>query len=131
MHPQRARQGQFPGMKTGDADVYKAFACGSGISPATMGEGLASSCRDPCLMERDRGNFDNRHSLAQLEITCVLNTRWWVFDDSAQRYAIALTCITEAIAQASVPFSCEVRLPVWRASSLASNRPQSRSRETR
>ena len=31
---------------------------------------------------------------ATLEITCVLNTRWWVFDDSARRYAIALTCVT-------------------------------------
>ena len=89
--------GPFPGMGTGDPDVYKAFCwrfwnlvCRDG---GHMGVVLPRSAF--CA----KGSSEFRLAVfesATAVITFVLNTCGWVFDEAEPRYTIGLTCITRA-----------------------------------
>jgi hypothetical protein len=88
--------GPFPGMGTGDPDVYKAFCwrfwnliCHDG---GRIGVVLPRSAL--CA----KGSSEFRVAVfdkATAEITFLLNTGGWVFDEAEPRYTIGLTCITK------------------------------------
>jgi len=87
--------GPFPGMGTGDPDVYKAFAwrfwylaCADGgrIGVVLPRSALAAKgCKEFRERALGDGTFD--------DITFLLNRGGWVFDDAEHRYTIALVTL--------------------------------------
>jgi hypothetical protein len=87
--------GGFPGMGTGDPDLYKAFCWrfwrlvnsdGGRIGVVLPRSAFAAKGST----EFRRALFDNA---ATLELTQLKNTGGWVFDDAAHQYTITLTSI--------------------------------------
>lgn len=86
--------GPYPGMGTGDPDLYKAFcwrfwhllrdggAIGVVLPRSALSVAGSQPWRETVL---ERGAF--------ADVTFLLNTRGWVFDDAEPRYTIALTGI--------------------------------------
>lgn len=88
--------GGFPGMGTGDPDLYKAFtwrfwhlvaADGGRIGVVLPRSALAAKGSS----EFRRTIFDNAGCV---DVTMLLNRGGWTFDDAEHRYTIGLICIT-------------------------------------
>jgi hypothetical protein len=91
--------GPFPGMGTGDPDVYKAFAwrfwnliCVKGgrlgvVLPRSVFSAKGSEEFRRCVLSE--GSF--------ADLTFLLNSAGWVFDDAEYRYTIALCGLARAI----------------------------------
>ena len=87
--------GTYPGMGTGDTDLYKAFCwrfwrlttddCGR-IGVVLPRSAIAA-----------KGSTDFRKEMfkraAQVDVTMLMNRAGWVFDDAEHRYTIGLVCI--------------------------------------
>ena len=91
--------GAYPGMGTGDPDVYKAFiwrfwhlasAEGGRIGVVLPRSALAAKGSS----EFRRTVFDNA---GYVDVTMLLNRGGWVFDDAEHRYTIGLVCITRGV----------------------------------
>jgi hypothetical protein len=95
--------GPFPGMGTGDPDVYKAFAWRF-WNLVTDGGGRIGVVL-PRSAFAAKGSAEFRQSIfedaSDINITQLLNNRSWVFDDVHPQYTIALTCITKGAAGGS------------------------------
>jgi hypothetical protein len=88
--------GPYPGMGTGDPDLYKAFSW----------RFWSLVCRDggrfgvvlPRSAFAAKGSADFRRELFQgardVDLTMLLNTAGWVFDEAEHRYTIAFAAIT-------------------------------------
>jgi hypothetical protein len=87
--------GPFPGMGTGDPDVYKAF-CWRFWNLVQLGSGRIGVVL-PRSVWNAKGSTEFRTAVyAQgqvVDITVLLNTGGWVFDDAEPRYTIALTSL--------------------------------------
>ena len=97
---ERVRQalvsGSYPGMGTGDPDLYKAFCWRFWHLTAT------DSGRIGVVLPRSalaaKGSTEFRRTIfdgsAKVEIEMLLNRAGWVFDEAEHRYTIGLVCIT-------------------------------------
>ena len=86
--------GPYPGMGTGDPDLYKAFSWrfwnlvrpDGAVGIVLPRSALSASGSEPWRQAvLDGGTFDN--------VTFLLNTRGWVFDEAEHRYTIGLVAI--------------------------------------
>jgi len=86
--------GPYPGMGKGDPDLYKAFSWrfwtlvrdGGAVGVVLPRSALSASGSAPWrLAVLDGGTFD--------DVTMMLNTRGWVFDDAEHRYTIGLVSL--------------------------------------
>lgn len=87
--------GPFPGMGTGDPDLYKAFAWRFWHLAARPGGRIGVVLPRSALMAKGSGDF-RQTALANghlLDLTFLLNSGGWVFDDAEPRYTIALTSL--------------------------------------
>lgn len=97
--------GPFAGMGTGDPDLYKAFAWrflqslrvggrfGVVLPRSALSASGSALWREAVLTE---GEFE--------DVTLVLNTRGWAFDDMEQRYTIGLVCVMKRAGDKRVRF---------------------------
>lgn len=87
--------GVYPGMGTGDPDLYKAFCwrfwnlCS--VDSGRIGVVLPRTCLSGKGSESFRKAVFQRSE--QVDVTTVLNRGGWVFDDAEHRYTIGLVCI--------------------------------------
>jgi Eco57I restriction-modification methylase len=93
--------GPFPGMGTGDPDVYKAFAWRFWNLVTERGGRIGVVL--PRSAFAAKGSSEFRQSILgnaeQVTITQLLNNRSWVFDDVHPQYTITLTCIEKGAAE--------------------------------
>lgn len=89
--------GPFPGMGTGDPDVYKAFCWRFWNLSAPKGGRIGVVLPRSALSAKGSSEFRLKGLLAaeHVDVTMLLNTGGWVFDEAEHRYTIALTCITK------------------------------------
>jgi hypothetical protein len=94
--------GPFPGMGTGDADLYKAFCWRFWALVAADGGRIGVVL--PRSAFAAKGSTEFRLALfaraTLLDLTMLTNTGGWVFDEAEPRYTIALACIARGV---SVP----------------------------
>ena len=91
--------GAFPGMGTGDPDLYKAFCWRfwrlTGEDGGRIGVVLPRSALAA------KGSTDFRQTVfgesEHVEVTMLLNRAGWVFDEAEHRYTIGLVCIVHGI----------------------------------
>jgi hypothetical protein len=88
--------GPFPGMGTGDPDLYKAFSWRFWSLLADNGGRMGvvlprSAFAAKGSTEFRKRLFDDAHNV---DLTMLLNTGGWVFDDAEPRYTIALAVVT-------------------------------------
>jgi hypothetical protein len=92
--------GPFPGMGTGDPDVYKAFAWRFWNLVTERGGRIGVVL--PRSAFAAKGSAEFRQSIFELaddvNVTQLLNNRSWVFDDVHPQYTITLTCIEKGAA---------------------------------
>ena len=88
--------GAYPGMGTGDPDLYKAF-CWRFWKLATMSGGQVGVVLPRSALAA-KGSTDFRQTVfrhaAQIDIVTLLNRAGWVFDDAEHRYTVSLICIS-------------------------------------
>lgn len=93
--------GPFPGMGTGDPDVYKAFAWR--FWNLVAGQGGRIGVVLPRSAFAAKGSAEFRQSIFQraddVNVTQLLNNRSWVFDDVHPQYTITLICIEKGAAE--------------------------------
>lgn len=87
--------GGFPGMGTGDPDLYKAF-CWRFWRLTTAQDGRIGVVLPRSAMAA-KGSSEFRrtvfHEADPVDITMLLNRAGWVFDDAEHRYTICLVCV--------------------------------------
>ena len=87
--------GVYPGMGTGDPDLYKAF-CWRFWNLCSVDEGrIGVVLPRTCLSGKGSESFRKvvfRNS-EKVDVTTLLNRGGWVFDDAEHRYTIGLVCI--------------------------------------
>ena len=97
--------GAYPGMGTGDPDLYKAFCWRFWRLTA------AESGRIGVVLPRSalaaKGSTEFRREMfaraASVDVTMLLNRAGWVFDDAEHRYTIGLVCIAHgALSEKSI-----------------------------
>ena len=88
--------GSYPGMGTGDPDLYKAFCWR--FWHLTAAEGGRIGVVLPRSALAAKGSTPFRHTMfersARVDVTMLLNNRNWVFPEVHPQYTIGLTCIT-------------------------------------
>lgn len=88
--------GAFPGMGTGDPDLYKAFSWR--FWDLTAAEGGRIGVVLPRSALAAKGSTDIRRTMfggsASVDVDMLLNRAGWVFDEAEHRYTIGLVCIT-------------------------------------
>ena len=86
--------GAFPGMETGDPDLYKAFCWRFW---RLTGDGGRIGVVLPRSALAAKGSTAFRHTVfgksEAVEVTMLLNRAGWVFDEAEHRYTIGLVCI--------------------------------------
>lgn len=91
--------GPFPGMGTGDPDLYKAFCWRFWALVAADGGRIGVVL--PRSAFAAKGSTEFRLALFEkaqlLDLTMLLNTGGWVFDEAEPRYTIALACIARGV----------------------------------
>ncbi|MBN4083159.1 hypothetical protein JYU08_00580 [bacterium AH-315-B06] len=104
--------GAYPGMGTGDPDLYKAFCWRFWHLTATEGGRIGVVLPRSALSAKGSTNF--RLAIfgesESVDITMLLNRGGWVFDEAEHRYTIGLVCIahgapSEKSIQLSGPFA--------------------------
>ena len=87
--------GAFPGMGTGDPDLYKAFCWRfwhlTAADGGRMGVVLPRSALAGKGSEQFRQTIFNEAT--RVDVTMLLNRAGWVFDEAEHRYTIGLVCI--------------------------------------
>ena len=87
--------GSYPGMGTGDPDLYKAFCWRFWHLAAAEGGRIGVVLPRSALAAK--GSTEFRHSMfsrsATVEITMLLNNKKWVFDEVHPQYTFGLVCI--------------------------------------
>lgn len=93
--------GPFPGMGTGDPDVYKAFCWRFWHLAAQEGGRIGVVLPRSALSAKGSSEFRLKGLLVaeHLDVTMLLNTGGWVFDEAEHRYTIALVCIARGRTQ--------------------------------
>ncbi len=93
--------GPFPGMGTGDPDVYKAFCWRFWQLVARDGGRIGVVLPRSALAAK--GSSDFRVNIfdyaAEIEITTLLNNKQWVFDGVHPQYTIGLVAIKRGVAE--------------------------------
>jgi hypothetical protein len=91
--------GQYPGMGTGDPDLYKAFCWRFWSLVAADGGRIGVVL--PRSAFAAKGSTEFRQALFEkaqlLDLTMLLNSGGWVFDEAEYRYTIALACIARGV----------------------------------
>ena len=86
----------YPGMGTGDPDLYKAFCWRFWHLTASNGGRIGVVLPRSALAAKGSTKF--RHKIfdesANVDIEMLLNRAGWVFDEAEHRYAIGLVCIS-------------------------------------
>ena len=91
--------GNYPGMGTGDPDLYKAFCWRFwNLCSSTHGHiGVVL----PRTAFAAKGSTEFRHRIlsqsTKIDVTMLLNRAGWVFDHAEHRYTIGLICISRGI----------------------------------
>ena len=87
--------GAFPGMGTGDPDLYKAFCWRFWNLSASDGGRIGVVLPRSALAAKGSEHF--RHTMfdksARVDVDMSLNRGGWVFDEAEHRYTIGLVCI--------------------------------------
>ena len=87
--------GSFPGMSTGDPDLYKAFCWRFWQLTAEHGGRIGVVL--PRSAFSAKGSTDFRRTLfeqaARVDVDMLLNRADWVFDEAEHRYTIGLVCV--------------------------------------
>ena len=87
--------GAFPGMGTGDPDLYKAFCWRFWHLTATEGGRIGVVLPRSALAAK--GSTEFRRTMfdeaARVDVDMLLNRGGWVFDEAEHRYTIGLICI--------------------------------------
>ena len=87
--------GAYPGMGTGDPDLYKAFCWRFWRLTAADGGRIGVVLPRSALAAK--GSTEFRREMfgraASVDVTMMLNRAGWVFDDAEHRYTIGLVCI--------------------------------------
>ena len=87
--------GTYPGMETGDPDLYKAFCWRFWRLTAANGGRIGVVLPRSALAAKGSTKFrQGMFSRAEsVDVTMLLNRAGWVFDDAEHRYTIGLVCI--------------------------------------
>ena len=89
--------GAYPGMETGDPDLYKAFCWRFWRLTTDDGGRIGVVLPRSALSAKGLANF--RHELfagaGEVNIMTLKNRRYWVFDGVTPQYTIGLVCITK------------------------------------
>ncbi|HXG71296.1 MAG TPA: hypothetical protein VNJ04_11890, partial [Gemmatimonadaceae bacterium] len=87
--------GPFPGMGTGDADLYKAFGWRFWSLVATDGGRIGVVLPRSAFAAKGSTLFREKlfSDANDVDLTMLLNTGGWVFDEAEHRYTIALATI--------------------------------------
>ncbi|HWV56719.1 MAG TPA: hypothetical protein VNZ57_04540 [Longimicrobiales bacterium] len=87
--------GAYPGMGTGDPDLYKAFIWRFWDLASPLGGRIGVVLPRSALVARGSGDFRQTifAEAATVEITMLVNARGWVFDEAEHRYTIGLIMI--------------------------------------
>lgn len=88
--------GAYPGMGTGDPDLYKAFCWRFWHLVAKEGGRIGVVLPRSALAAKGSTPFRKTvfERSATVDVTMLLNSAGWVFDEAEHRYTIALACIT-------------------------------------
>jgi hypothetical protein len=88
--------GAYPGMGTGDADVYKAFCWRFWNLTAAANGRIGVVLPRSAMSAKGSEEFRKKvfATAADVDVTMVLNRGGWVFDEAEHRYTIALTTIS-------------------------------------
>ena len=88
--------GAYPGMGTGDPDLYKAFCWRFWNLVAREGGRIGVVLPRSALAAKGSAEFRKTmfENSAAVDVTMLLNSAGWVFDEAEHRYTIGLTCIT-------------------------------------
>ena len=91
--------GAYPGMGTGDPDLYKAFCWR--FWNLTTAEGGRIDVVLPRSALSAKGSTEFRHTMfrqsARVDLTTALNNRQWVFQDVHPQWTIGLVCIAHGV----------------------------------
>lgn len=92
--------GAYPGMGTGDPDLYKAFCWRFWNLTASDGGRIGVVLPRSATFAKGSEQFRKEaFALAtNVDLTMLLNTKHWVFDEVHAQYAFALVCIVRGIA---------------------------------
>ena len=109
--------GAYPGMGTGDPDLYKAFCWRFWHLAAATGSRTPSG-RIGVVLPRSalaaKGSAEFRMTMfreaAGVDITMLLNNRRWVFGEVHPQYTIGLVCIIRGVACDGAPEAGSIRL---------------------
>lgn len=89
----------YPGMGTGDPDLYKAFCWR--FWHLTAADGGRIGVVLPRSAFAAKGSTEFRLTMfqkaTQVDVTMLLNRAGWVFDEAEHRYTIGLVCITHGV----------------------------------
>lgn len=87
--------GAYPGMGTGDPDLYKAFCWRFWQLTSSEGGQIGVVLPRSALSAKGSAKFRKTvfDSAAQVDVTMLVNTRNWVFPGVAPKYSVALLCI--------------------------------------
>ena len=87
--------GAFPGMGTGDPDLYKAFCWRFWHLTAADGGHIGVVLPRSALAAKGSEQFRQTmfDEAARVDVTMLLNRAGWVFDEAEHRYTIGLVCI--------------------------------------
>ena len=87
--------GNYPGMGTGDPDLYKAFCWRFWHLTAADGGRIGVVLPRSALAAKGSTEFRQMtfKRAARVDVTMLLNRAGWVFDDAEHRYTIGLVCI--------------------------------------
>ncbi len=108
--------GAFPGMGTGDPDLYKAFCWR--FWHLTAAEAGRIGVVLPRSALAAKGSEEFRQTVfanaAEVDVTMLLNRAGWVFDDAEHRYTIGLVCIKHGMPEKESiylqgPYTSEVK----------------------
>ena len=92
--------GAYPGMGTGDPDLYKAFCWR--FARLTCNQGGRIGVVLPRSAFSSKGSAEFRKQLFQIasveDLVYVINTGGWVFDNAERRYTIGLTSVSKRAA---------------------------------
>jgi len=93
--------GPFPGMSTGDADVYKAFCWRFWALVSRDGGHLGVVLPRSAFAAKGSAKFRQVlfKDAQRVELTMLTNTGGWVFDEAEHRYTIALCAVTRGRSQ--------------------------------
>ena len=93
--------GNYPGMGTGDPDLYKAFYWRFWHLTAADGGRIGVVLPRSALIAK--GSTEFRKALLRrsvlVDVTMLLNHAGWVFDDAHHQYTIGLVCITRGVSE--------------------------------